>query len=200
MQDYKAGHLIGSKPRYLTYAQLMAAPVGAAAVAWMYPLLRDTYGIGGEGLSSPISVRVATFATFLTKGDSAMGRYAVHFTIAFALIGILFAVLETRPGVRKYILSPSAVGIGLMVPGFVVFAMVLGGFVQWLWSKINAPSANRYSAPLASGLIAGEAIVAVLIPLLIAIGVLAMDPNKPAAPKPAPAVAPVPAEAPAPTP
>lgn len=200
MQDYKAGHLIGSTPRYLTYAQLMAAPIGAAAVAWMYPLLRDTYGIGGDGLSSPISVRVATFATFLTKGDSAMGNYAVQFTIAFAFIGIALAVLETRPGVRKYILSPSAVGIGLMVPGFVVFAMVLGGFLQWAWQKLNAPSANRYSAPLASGLIAGEAIVAVLIPLLIAVGLLSVDPTKKELPKPAPAAAPAPTEAPAPAP
>jgi uncharacterized oligopeptide transporter (OPT) family protein len=60
MQDYKTGHLIGSTPRLLTYAQLIAVPVGAAAVAFVYPLLRDTYGIGGDnGLQSPISQRFA---------------------------------------------------------------------------------------------------------------------------------------------
>lgn len=174
MQDYKAGHLIGSKPRYLTYAQLMAAPIGAAAVAWMYPLLRDTYGIGGDGLSSPISVRVANFAQFLTQGESAMGQYATGAAIVFAVLGIAMAVLEGTPW-RKYVPSPTAVGIGMVVPGFVVFSMVLGGVVQWLWEKRNKQVATRYSAPLASGLIAGEAIVAVVIPLLIAIGVLSAN-------------------------
>src|SRR5205085_6004400 len=40
MQDYKAGYMIGSSPKNLTIMQLIATPVGAAAVSWMYPLLR----------------------------------------------------------------------------------------------------------------------------------------------------------------
>src|SRR5262249_34583477 len=60
MQDYKAGDMIGSSPRYLTYMQLLATPVGAAAVSWMYPVLRSQYGIGDNGLSSPISRKWAT--------------------------------------------------------------------------------------------------------------------------------------------
>lgn len=171
MQDYKAGHLIGSKPRYLTYAQLMAAPIGAAAVAYMYPLLRKTYGIGGEGLSSPISVRVANFAEFLTQGGSALGKYAGTATVIFAILGIAIAIAETTK-LRKYLLSATAVGIGMVVPGSVVLSMVIGGLIQHLWETTRPKDAARYSAPLASGLIAGEAIVAVLIPLLIAIGVL----------------------------
>ena len=31
MQDYKAGDMIGSSPKYLTLMQLIATPVGAAA-------------------------------------------------------------------------------------------------------------------------------------------------------------------------
>ena len=38
MQDFKAGWMIGSTPRILTYMQLMAVPVGALALAVMYPL------------------------------------------------------------------------------------------------------------------------------------------------------------------
>jgi uncharacterized oligopeptide transporter (OPT) family protein len=53
MQDYKAGHMIGSSPKYLTMMQLIATPVGAAAVSWMYPLLRSTYSIVGEHAGSP---------------------------------------------------------------------------------------------------------------------------------------------------
>jgi uncharacterized oligopeptide transporter (OPT) family protein len=170
MQDYKAGEIIGSTPRYLTYSQLMAAPVGAAAVAYMYPLLKQTYGIGGEGLTSPISQRVAGFAEFLTQGGAAMGKYAFGFAILFGIIGIVAAVLEGRW--RKFIPSPTGLGIGMMVPGAVVFAMYIGGLVQLFWAQSNRASADRLSIPLASGLIAGEAIVAVIIPLLITVGIL----------------------------
>ena len=68
MQDYKVGWMIGSTPRILTYMQLMAVPVGALALALMYPLIRDTYGIVGEHaqLLSPTSQRWVGFAKVVT--------------------------------------------------------------------------------------------------------------------------------------
>ena len=73
MQDYKTGEMIGSTPRYLTYSQLIAVPVGAAAVAVVYPLLKNTYGIGGDnGLQSPISQRFAGLARILSAGLHAL--------------------------------------------------------------------------------------------------------------------------------
>ena len=59
MQDYKAGDMIGSTPRLLTWSQLFAVPIGAAAVAWMYPLLAHTYGIVGEDLRLLVFLRIA---------------------------------------------------------------------------------------------------------------------------------------------
>jgi uncharacterized oligopeptide transporter (OPT) family protein len=174
MQDYKAGHIIGSTPRYLTYAQLMAAPIGAAAVAWMYPLLRSTYGIGPDGLSSPISVRVAGFAEFLSQGNEAMAMYAAEAAILFGVLGILLALVERR---FPLLPSPTAVGIGMLVPGFIVFAMFIGGCILLpLWRRIHPRSAEQSSIALASGLIAGEALVAVVIPLLVIMGILSAQP------------------------
>jgi len=173
MQDYKAGHIIGSTPRYLTYSQLLAAPIGAAAVAYMYPLLRETYGIGGNGLTSPISQRVAGFAEFLTKGGSALGKYALEAALLFACVGIMIAIFEGRAGrVKDYLPSPTGVGIGMLVPGAVVFTMVVGGVLLSAWRRAHPSSFEKISIALASGLISGEAIVAVVIPLLIAVGLL----------------------------
>ena len=45
MQDYKCGEIIGTKPRNLTIMQLIAVPIGAAAVSWMYPALVNAFGI-----------------------------------------------------------------------------------------------------------------------------------------------------------
>src|SRR2546421_11938853 len=72
MQDFKAGQLIRSNPRSLTIAQLIAAPVGSIATAVVYPILRNKFGIGDQGLSAPISVKWAGFAELLTKGLKAL--------------------------------------------------------------------------------------------------------------------------------
>lgn len=172
MQDYKAGHMIGSSPRNLTIMQLIATPIGAAAVSWMYPLLRDTYGIVGEhaGLSSPISRKWAGFAEILSKGLSALPRGAIAALVIAAIIGIIFAVLETR-GVT-WVPSPTGIGIAMIVPAAVIFVMFLGGVVEWIWAKQNPESHHIYMVPLASGLIAGEAIIAVIVPLLVVLGIL----------------------------
>jgi uncharacterized oligopeptide transporter (OPT) family protein len=172
MQDYKCGHIIGSTPRFLTYSQLIAAPIGAAAVAFTYPLYKSTYGIGGDhGLSSPISVRIAGFADVLSSGFDALPKYSLMFLVIGAIVGIVIAVLETRW--RDYLPSPTGLGIGMMVPGNVVFTMVLGGVLYSLWKRFHGASAERLAMPLASGLIAGEAIMAIIIPALIAAKLLA---------------------------
>src|SRR5438067_6858322 len=96
MQDYKAGDMVGSSPRYLTYMQLLATPVGAAAVSWMYPVLKEAYGIGEKGLSSPISRKWAGFAEILSEGISALPDGALAALVAGALLGVVLAVLEMK--------------------------------------------------------------------------------------------------------
>jgi uncharacterized oligopeptide transporter (OPT) family protein len=172
MQDYRAGFMIGSTPKKMAIMQLIATPVGAAAVAWMYPLLRSTYGIIGEhaGLSSPTSRRWAGFAEVLSHGASALPKYALTAMVIGAIVGILLAIIEAR-GIQ-WVPSPTGVGIGMLVPFAVIVVMFLGGVVDRIWQRRNAGTHERYSIPLASGLIAGEAIVAVVIPLLVAIGLV----------------------------
>jgi uncharacterized oligopeptide transporter (OPT) family protein len=172
MQDYRAGFMIGSTPKNMAIMQLVATPVGAAAVAWMYPLLRNTYGIVGNnaGLSSPTSRRWAGFAEILSHGTSALPHGAVTALVISVILGVILAVLESRD--VKWVPSPTGVGIGMLVPFAVIVVMFLGGVIDRVWRRANKASNEQYMVPLASGLIAGEAIVAVVIPLLVAIGVV----------------------------
>ncbi len=173
MQDYKAGAIIGSTPRFLTYSQLIAAPVGALAVALVYPALKDLYGIGGKGLASPISIRIAGFAEVLNSGFDALPKYALMFALVGAAVGITITLCENyTKWAHKYLPSATGLGIGMMVPGAPVFAMVVGGILMSIWLKVNRQSADKLGMPLASGLIAGEAIMAIVIPLLIGIGLV----------------------------
>jgi uncharacterized oligopeptide transporter (OPT) family protein len=179
MQDYKAGHIIGSTPRFLTYAQLIAAPIGALAVALVYPMLRGVYGIGAQAvegqqpLTSPISARIAGFADILSGGFDLLPAYALEFMVVGAMLGILITLGETfwKYG-RKWLPSATGLGIGMMVPGFVVFTMVLGGILMSVWLRSDRKNAEKIGMPLASGLIAGEAVMAIVIPLLIALNLV----------------------------
>jgi uncharacterized oligopeptide transporter (OPT) family protein len=60
----------------------------------------------------------------------------------------------------------------MMVPGTVVFTMVIGGLLLSVWERANKQSADKLAMPLASGLIAGEAVMAIVMPALIAMGLM----------------------------
>ena len=170
MQVYRTGEMMGSKPRLLTYSQLLGVPVGAATVAVVYPLLRDTYGIGGDnGLSSPISQKWAGFATLLSKGLSALPPGAIQALLIAVVLGVVFTIIEDTKW-KKYCPSPTGLGIGMLVPGSAVITMFLGSLVAMAWPKPeNQEGESRTLTALASGFIAGEALVAVIVPLLVAL-------------------------------
>jgi uncharacterized oligopeptide transporter (OPT) family protein len=169
MQDFKAGQLIGSNSRNLTIAQLIAAPVGSIATAVVYPVLRDKFGIGPQGLSSPISVKWAGFAELLTKGFSALPPGCLVGLLIGIVVGIGLTLLAEMYSQKTP--SPAAIGIGMLIPASVLMTFILGGVGQLIWAKSSPKSEDDYRIPLASGLIAGEAILAVVLAIMAALGV-----------------------------
>jgi len=179
MQDYKCGEVMGTKPRNLTIMQLIAVPVGAAAVSWMYPALVKTFGIfdrtdsNGKvipaGLTSPISNKWSGFAQILKDGINALPTSALYALIIFSVLGIAFTVMENFPKLKKYTPSPTGIGIGMLVPFSVISTMFIGGVIGYVWEKTHKQTADTYMVPLASGLIAGEALIAVFAALYFAI-------------------------------
>jgi uncharacterized oligopeptide transporter (OPT) family protein len=164
MQDYRAGKIVGSRNFNLTILQLVGVPVGAVAVAVAYPLVRAKYGVGGEGgLSSPISVKWAGFAELLSKGFGALPASALYALLIALVVGVILTLLESHPRLCRYVPSPTAVGLGMLIPGFAVVPMVVGGIVQEVWKRVSPKSEEVYDTPLASGFITGEALVLLVL-------------------------------------
>jgi uncharacterized oligopeptide transporter (OPT) family protein len=167
MQDYRAGKIVGSTNRNLTILQLVGVPVGALAVAVAYPLVRAKYGVGGEGgLSSPISVKWAGFAELLAKGFGALPASALYALLLALVIGVALTLLESHPRLGRYVPSPTAIGLGMLIPGFAVVPMVIGGMVQEAWKRLSPRTEKVYETPLASGFITGEALVLLVLAAL----------------------------------
>lgn len=177
MQDYRAGAMIGSTPRSMTYAQLIAAPIGAGALALVYPLLVKTYGIVGEHaqLSAPGSRRIAGFVELLTGGASQIAPSALYAAGVAAVIGIILAIIEESETFGPKTPSPMGLALGLLLPFSAVSVIFMGSVGGLIWQKRSPKTAADYMVPLASGLIAGEALMAVtlsaVVPLLAAMGV-----------------------------
>jgi putative OPT family oligopeptide transporter len=169
MQDFKAGQLVNSNPRNLTIAQLIAAPVGSMATAIVYPVLRNKFGIGPQGLSSPISVKWAGFAELLTKGFGALPPGCLVGLVIGIAVGIILTLLAEYASEKTP--SPAAIGIGMLIPASVLITFISGGVAQLIWAKTSPRSEEDLRIPLASGLIAGEAILAVVLAVLAAFGV-----------------------------
>ena len=75
---------------------------------------------------------------------------------------------------KKWTPSPTGIGIGMLVPASAIITMFLGSVVEVVWEKLDKKSYERHLTPVASGFIAGEAIVAVIVPILVACGLLTL--------------------------
>lgn len=168
MQDFRAGRILGTTPRYLTYMQLIAVPVGALAVSYAYPLLRPEVQAGT--LSSPISQKWVGFAKILSKGLEAVPSSALYALAVATVLGIVLTVLEQNAALKRFLPSPTGMGIGMLVGFGDVAAMCVGAVVGALWERHRPESARNYLIPIASGFIAGEALLGIVLPVLIKLG------------------------------
>jgi uncharacterized oligopeptide transporter (OPT) family protein len=91
------------------------------------------------------------------------------------VLGIVFTVLENTK-YKEYTPSPTGMGIGMLVPGSAIIPMFLGSVVEVIWGKVHKKSYDTHLTPVASGFIAGEALVAVILPILVALGVMTLQP------------------------
>ncbi|MEQ1755312.1 MAG: OPT/YSL family transporter [Micropepsaceae bacterium] len=169
MQDYKTGHIIGSSPRAMTIAQIIGAPIGAAALAWTYPMLVSTYGIVGENaqLAAPTARRAVGFAELLSGGADKLPVSALIAMGFAAVLGIAIAMMEQEPNWRRIVPSATGLGLGVILPFSAVATLLVGASLGMLWKAIAPKSNSVYMVPLASGFIAGEALIAVLVPVLL---------------------------------
>ena len=123
--------------------------------------MREIYGLGGSGgLASPISVTWAGVAELLNRGFDQLPRGCFAAMLGALALGVLLTVLEPRW--HKYVPSPTGVDLGMLIPGYSIMPTVLGGIAGHVWAKRAPESEQTYSTPLASGFIAGEALLVLI--------------------------------------
>ena len=89
-----------------------------------------------------------------------------------ALAGVVLTLLEQKEKWRRFVPSPAGMGIAMLIPINAVTMIFLGAAGTPSGQKRRPQVHERYSVPIAAGLIAGEALVAVVIPLLVTVGLM----------------------------
>lgn len=161
IQDFKAGQLLGGTPWKMQVVEVIA--VAVLAVFLMFPIIvlheanLDTGGIGGRALPAPQAGLMASLAKGIVGGDMQWG---------LLLIGVAFGVAMLFTGAR----APMLVAVGMYLPFDTTSAIALGGLIKLvvdrrtaLWPEALRLRAEDHGSFLASGLIAGEAIMGIVL-------------------------------------
>jgi OPT oligopeptide transporter protein len=172
---------LGGRFTTLILAQLIVIPIGAFLTPLVFQMLQQTYGVGlnpGQ-LSAPTGLKIATLAIVMEKGLSYLPQGALQASIIAIFVGIIFELLlacrktdSNGNSVCRFwwIPIPAAFGFALILPPSLNIAIAIGSVIAAVWRKFSPRTDGTYelfAAPLASGLIAGEAMVgSILLPVV----------------------------------
>jgi uncharacterized oligopeptide transporter (OPT) family protein len=163
LTDLKSGYLLGANPRRQFLAQFFGVFFGVIAVVPAWYLMVPTKKVL-ESMNPPATNMWRAVADLLTQGVNLLPRTALYAIVIGALVGAMLPVLEKLwPRLKPYL--PSAMGLGLawVVPFQNSFSFFIGGVIVSLWQKWNRKNSDTFAIPIASGLIAGESLVAAFI-------------------------------------
>lgn len=170
LNDLKSGYLLGANPRRQFVAQFAGIFTGTvASVTGYFLMVPDATKLTGVGdrapaFPAPGAQQWKAVAELFKVGIDnlhPMARYAIGVGCA---IGITLAIVEREaPKARPYLPSATGLGLGMLLPFFSSFSMLLGAVAAWAYEKLSPKQAERFVVPISSGLIAGESIIGVIV-------------------------------------
>jgi putative OPT family oligopeptide transporter len=159
IQDLKAGHLLGGTPWKMQVAEIIS--VAVLALFLMLPIiaLHQTYVIGSRNLPAPQAGLMALLAKGIVGGEMAWALVGMG-----CLFGLVLVMIDAP--------APMLIAVGMYLPFETTGAIFLGGVFRWLADRVaarqklspaGAEAYEQRGTLLASGFIAGEAILAILL-------------------------------------
>ena len=171
LQDLKTGQLVDATPSLQQWALVIGVLAGAVVIPPVLELLQNTYGfLGAPGanpataLPAPQAGLISALAKGVITGDVPWNMIGIG-----AAIGVAIIILDELLGLAKKgpRLPPLAVGLGIYLPTSTTLMVVVGALVgAWFDRradrKPNGEATKQLGVLLASGLIVGESLLAVI--------------------------------------
>jgi OPT family oligopeptide transporter len=168
LTDLKSGYLLGANPRQQFFAQFFGVFAGAIIVIpAFFILIPDPAMLGTEKWPAPAALVWRGVAELLAKGPEALPVSARYGLVIGAALGIVLTVLELMfPKHRKWIPSPTGLGLAFTINGFNSVSMFVGSALAMGFAKWKPKAAEEFTVPVSSGIIAGESLMGVAIAFL----------------------------------
>lgn len=170
LNDLKGGYLLGANPRRQFVAQFAGIFTGTIASVLGYFLMvpdaTKLTGVDGKppAFPAPGAQQWKAVAELFKVGIDNLHPMARNALIISSIIGVLFALIEWAfPKHKRLMPSITGFGLGMLLPFFSSFSMLLGALLGWGFERLSPKQAERFIVPISSGLIAGESIIGVVV-------------------------------------
>ncbi len=173
--DLKTGQLVGASPRNQQIAQVLGVLGAAFIMAPVLTILHEgslnagTGGIGGEELVAP---QAGLFAS-LAEGFFGNGNIPWHMVGWGVGLAVLILLADIPLAIKKssFRLHVMPVAVGIYLPAELSVPILFGGILNWMiTSHSSSDAGEKRGVLLASGIIAGESLMGVLLGLLAFFG------------------------------
>ncbi len=168
LTDLKSGYLLGANPRKQFLAQFFGIFVGAAVIVpAFYVIVPSPSVLGTEQFPAPAAQVWKAVAELLAQGLSTLDITERWALAIGGLVGIMIPLFERLLPNRFRPFVPSAMGLGLafVIPFWNTLSMFAGALTAWVIEKKAKEVSAGYTVPVASGMIAGESLMGVLMAL-----------------------------------
>lgn len=165
--DLKSGYLLGANPRKQFLAQFIGIFAGTLIVVpAFYKLIPTAQDLGTDRWPAPSAQVWATVAKLLSSGIEALHPAARAGLLVGLAVGAGLTVLEQLfPRARRFIPSPTGIGLAMVIPFFNSLSMFIGSVIALVMEKKVPRVAEKYIVPVSSGLIAGESLLGIVVAL-----------------------------------
>ncbi len=163
LQDLKVGQILGGTPWRMELVEVITVATLALVLVLPMMALDAVYGIGGKELPAPQAGLMALLAKGVVGGQMPW---------ALVLMGMLLAVallLIRAP-------SPMVIAVGMYLPLYSTTAIFVGSLIRVIFEKCatrrglsaeEKATAENTGVLLASGMVAGESLMAVLLAFVV---------------------------------
>jgi putative OPT family oligopeptide transporter len=165
------GHRLGASIRAQVGAQLLGAALGAVVVVPIYFLLARTYGIGTEALPAAGAQSWKAMAEAARGGVAGLPPHAM-LAGALGLAAGAALTLAGRTRIGRFLPSPAAMGLGMLVPASYSFAIFAGAIAVAAARRMRPSLSESDVMTVAAGGMAGESLMGVVIAALVFAGIL----------------------------
>jgi len=173
LNDLKSGYLLGAHPRRQFVAQFLGIFTGTLGTCvGYYALAPNAAAITGtaehpSSFPAPAAQQWKVVADLFKVGIANLHPMARDGIAIGLFAGTLLALVEwALPKHKKYLPSPTGFGLGLLLTFFTSGSFLLGALAAAIYRAVDRKQADRFVIPIASGLIAGEAVIGVLVAIV----------------------------------